>query len=224
MTITRRWSRSRSACSRPPREKAPPTPEGARPFPAVLAVVKCESRTQFIGLARYDLFLLDGEGSFDLNFFKAAIGLWCQLAIILGIAVVCSTYLAGLLSWLYTKVFIILGLVLPFIRTLATNDQPQGGPFESLNRLAKGDNSSSALDETAIVNVSQSLDSAFRWGLGRVLNAIPDLQKFGWTDYVAEGFSIRPEFLLMHLLLVAGYLIPWCLIGYYLLKSREVAA
>ena len=41
---------------------------------------------------------------------------------------------------------------------------------------------------------------------------------------MAEGFCIRPEFMVMNLLFMVAYLLPWFLIGYYLLKTREVAA
>src|SRR5262249_22592743 len=58
----------------------------ARP-PALRMRVTCDSATQYVGMARYDLYvrLDDASGSekwlFSLNFFKASFGLWLRLAL-----------------------------------------------------------------------------------------------------------------------------------------------
>jgi hypothetical protein len=41
---------------------------------------------------------------------------------------------------------------------------------------------------------------------------------------VAEGFDISWVHLALNLLLLAAYLLPWFVLAYYLMKSREVAA
>jgi hypothetical protein len=53
---------------------------------------------------------------------------------------------------------------------------------------------------------------------------VPDIDRFVWANYVSEGFSIRPELMAVNILFLIGYLLPWFLIGYYLLKTREIAA
>ena len=45
-----------------------------------------------------------------------------------------------------------------------------------------------------------------------------------WTNYLKEGFNINTEYLVMNLLVLAGYLLPWALLSYYLIRNREVAA
>src|SRR5207245_1272294 len=71
--------------------------------------VQCISRTQFLGMAKYDLyFRLDDPDSradswmFGLNFFKGAGGLWLRLCLVIGVAVALSTYLTGVISFLTT--------------------------------------------------------------------------------------------------------------------------
>src|SRR5262249_45606785 len=69
-----------------------------RKVPLTIRVV-CDSPTQYVGMARYDLYgRLDEPGRgeqwlFMLNFFKGAFGLWLLLALVIGLAVVLSTYL-----------------------------------------------------------------------------------------------------------------------------------
>lgn len=53
---------------------------------------------------------------------------------------------------------------------------------------------------------------------------IPDVTAYDWTDFVAEGFNVNAEYLVVNLLSTAGYLLPWFVLGYYLMKSREVAS
>jgi hypothetical protein len=46
-----------------------------------------------------------------------------------------------------------------------------------------------------------------------------------WTDFVAEGFNIGGmNMVLLHLIVLLGYLLPCALVAYYLMKWREVAA
>ena len=53
---------------------------------------------------------------------------------------------------------------------------------------------------------------------------LPDVDRYDLTGYVADGFNIPMGQLAMNLLLLAGYLLPWAVLAYYLLKWREVAS
>ena len=63
--------------------------------------------------------------------------------------------------------------------------------------------------------------------LRRILNLLPDLSRFDLTDYVAQGFDIsiffREDSLALRTLLLVGYLLPWAVLAFYLIRSREVA-
>ena len=41
---------------------------------------------------------------------------------------------------------------------------------------------------------------------------------------MSEGFNVNTEYLVVNLLVTFGYLLPWAVLAYYLMKSREVAA
>ena len=159
-------------------------------------MVKCETPSQFIGAARYDLYFLESEGNFSLNYFKGSVGLWFRLVIALAIAVACSTYLAGVLSFLTAMFLFIGGFFLDFIHELARGMNIGGGPLESLARLINNSTATVELDQTPTVQAIQMFDAVCRWVFRRVINVIPDVDRYGMTEYVAQGFSIGPEFLL----------------------------
>ena len=58
----------------------------------------------------------------------------------------------------------------------------------------------------------------------RLLNVIPDVDRFNWSNYVADGFNIDGSDMLLSFLLLVGYLAPWAVAAYYLMKSREIAS
>jgi hypothetical protein len=193
--------------------------------PALLQVrLKCESLSQFIGVAPYDLYFLEAPGTFWANFFKAEIGLWCRLVIVIGIAVAASTYFAGVISFLLALSLFLGGYFLDFIRSLASGTNIGGGPFESFNRLVKGQTTGAELDKTPTTQIALFGDDAFRWMIRRIVNIIPDTEQFTWSNYLAQGFSVPLDFIALNLVILAAYLLPWALLAYYLMRSREVAA
>jgi hypothetical protein len=215
----------KAAEGNPPDEQA--VVEGAevvRPRPRLRILVKCESPTQFIGVARYDLYLLAAEGSFAVNFFKGAVGLWFRVLLVIGLALACSTYLTGVISFLLALLLLGAGLFRDFIRDLAGGLSPGGGPVESFTRLVRNDPGAVPLDPTPTAQVAMFSDNIFRWFLRRFLNVVPDVERFDWTAFVAEGFNIPAADLFMNLVLLVGYLLPWAMLAYYLLRTREIAS
>jgi hypothetical protein len=207
------------------RAAAKEMPAGTDPnAPRMQVVVKCESRTQFLGVAKRDLYLLAGDQPFALNFLKGVFGLWLRLVMVIVIAVACSTYLSGVVSWLAVMFLYATGLFQEFIEKLAAGTSVGGGPFESALRLAQNQNLTVPLSESAGKSVVEFSDAVFRFVLRRVLNVLPDVDKFNWSGYVAEGFNVPGAEILLSTLILVGYLLPWGVLAYYLMKSREVAA
>jgi len=188
-------------------------------------IVKCDSSSQYLGMAKYDFYILDDERPFWLNFFKGAAGLWLRLCIVVGLAVALSTYLSGVIAWLTTMFIYIAGLMQDEIRKIAENQSVGGGPMEAALRLATRENIASPLDNTPGRNLAVTTDVAYRWVLRQFLDILPDVDRLDWTDRVAEGFNISTTgTLLLSTLMVAAYLLPWAIVAYYLIKSREIAA
>lgn len=194
-----------------------------RPAPRLSVYVKCESGGQLLGMAEPDLYLLEAVQPFSVNFVKGMVGLWCRLCIVVGLAVACSTYLSGVLSLLVTAAVYLLGYASDHLTDLALNRNVGGGPFETISRLVKAETPTAQLSDTSGTKVILAFDKGFAWLVRRIQNIIPDVESFTWTDFVSEGFNVNTEYLLVNVLVLIGYLLPWGVLAYYLMKSREVA-
>ena len=192
--------------------------------PPLRVLVRCDSKTQYLGVAKHDLYLLDANRGFEQNFFKGAVGLWYRLCLVIGVAVTCSTYLSGVISFLATMFLYVAGLIADFIRTVAEGKAMGGGPLEAFFRLSRREHPSLPLDQSPILAVIQNTDKVFEWLLAKFLNLIPQVSVFDLTDMVAEGFDISGSGLLMNGLVLAGYLLPCLILAFYLMRAREVAA
>ena len=156
--------------------------------------VKCESPGQLLGMAEPDLYLLEYEQPFALNYVKGMVGLWCWLCIVIGLAVACSTYLSGVLSLLATGVIFIFGFFPDHLNDVATNRNVGGGPFESMSRLLKAEQPTTPLADTAGTKAPDPLRP--RRGLGRSggsQNVIPDVESFNWTTSCPRGSTSTPS-------------------------------
>ena len=140
------------------------------------------------------------------------------------VAVACSTYLSGVLAFLVALCVFVSGFFLKFIYDTANGANAGGGPLESLARLIKNSVATAELDGTPTVRAAQFGDLLFRWVLRRLMNILPDVQNYGMSEYVAQGFNIGLDFLLLNLVMLVGYVLPWLVVAYYLMKAREIAA
>ncbi len=204
---------------------APQTdPATGKPLPMFTAYVKCESEGQLLGAAEPDLYLLQNEMPYALNFLKSSIGLWCRLCMVIGIAVACSTYLSGVLTLLATSFVYIVGFFTDFLSELATGRSAGGGPFQSMAQLVKAEQPTAPLSASASTKALLFGDKGTAWGARRFQNLVPDVDSFSWGHFVSEGFNVNTEYLVLNLIVTFGYLLPWAILAYYLMKSREVAA
>ena len=204
-------------------------PEKTRMREALVQVrIRCDSPSQFVGVADLDLYFMESEGrsnfAYVVNVFKAGIGRWARLAIVIGLAVSASTYLAGVVSFLLAMFLFIGGYFLEFINMLSVGLNIGGGPFESFTRLVKGTTGMGELEKTPTIQAALLGDDMFRWVLRRVVSVIPDTERFDWAGYLEQGFSIGTEYILVNLVFLVGYMLPWAVVSYYLMRSREIAA
>ncbi len=200
-------------------------PGGNPDLPALSVFVKCQTGGQMLGVAEGDLYLLEGQRRFVENYFKTSFGLWCRLCILVGIAIVLSTYLAGVITLLGTVVDYACGFSSEHIADTASGHSFAGGPFKAMNSLLKAEQPTAQADAGSTVDFLTRLgDGLFSWVLRRVVNLIPDIDSYSWTKYLAEGFSVPLECMAMNLLTTVGYLLPWFVLSFYLIRSREIAA
>ncbi len=200
-------------------------PGGDAGLPAISIAIKCQTGGQMLGVAEGDLYLLEGERKFAENYFKTSFGLWCRLCILVGIAIVLSTYLAGVIALLGAAVTFFCGYFGDHIADMATGNSSAGGPFRAVNSLLKAEQPTAQADPgNSLAKLTDGGDLFFSWMVRRFINVVPDLDSYSWTGYLSEGFSVPLECLAMNLLTTVGYLLPWFVLSFYLMRSREVAA
>jgi hypothetical protein len=100
-----------------------------------------------------------------------------------------------------------------------------GGPAEAFLRVTTGKVMAAELERGPATSVLRGADVVFSWGLRRLLNLIPDVNRFDLYTYVANGFDIPVWNVLIidNLIPLIGYMLPWAILAYYLMKYREIA-
>jgi len=83
---------------------------------------------------------------------------------------------------------------------------------------------SATMPETTMAKSAQVSDIGFRWFIRRILDVIPDVERFDMFDSVGEGFNIGGTQMIVGFVLLSGYLLPWFILAYYLIKWREIAS
>jgi hypothetical protein len=208
-------------------DELPPQQRAQTPVMQVLVSIDRDraSSAQMLGVARHDFYLLAAENSFYLNFMKGVVGMWCCVMVVLGVAVALSTYLSGVITLVTTLFLFIAGAYMPSIMQIVDGQSFGGGPTESMYRLIGRIQPSMPLDESAATSLVKVTDDAFRFGLARFLNLLPDVQRYDLQPYVANGFDIPAFDVLVvdNLLALIAYLIPWAILAYYLIHFREIA-
>ncbi|HJT77244.1 MAG TPA: ABC transporter permease [Gemmataceae bacterium] len=198
--------------------------------PSLKVRVRCISRTQFLGMAKYDLYLMDqqlpqraNEVRFYVNFFKGTVGIWFWMCLVTGVAVACSTYLSGVIAWLCVGVLFLLGMIREFVEKVAQGLNDGGGPAEALLRLFERKVVAAQLEKTDLTQVATGSDELYRWVMRWFLNAVPDVTLFDFGNLVGSGFDVSLWHLAFTVLYLGAYLLPWAVLAYYLIKSREIA-
>lgn len=189
----------------------------------VQVLLKCVPRGQFFGVAQADLYVLKAEANYFLNFVRAQLGVWLQMVLICSFGVMWSTFLNGAVAMLATVATLVGGFFCPFLEEVALNKIEGGGPIEALYRLGTQANIITDLDAGAATNVIKGADVVFRAPLFITSRLLPNLGGFDNTQYVARGFHVPTDLLLIQLGSAIGFFLPVFVLGFLFLKLREVA-
>lgn len=193
-------------------------------------VIRCSDPGQYIGLTQGDVYLRPRESTFGWNMTKAYFSIWLQMLMVIAFGVMFSTILSGPVAMIATFVLVLLGFSAESVYdTRYYIDRGQamgGGPIESLIRTFRQDSMTVELDIQSLpLKIIQGIDSVAVYTLDAVVTSLPNLPKMlGTAEYVASGFDIFDALLLRHTVTTFGYLILACFIGYFFLKTREIAA
>jgi hypothetical protein len=185
--------------------------------------LRCLEPAQYFGAAQPDLYIRAGDASFELNFVKAYLGIWMQMVLMIAFGVMFSTFLSGPVALTATLGALVGGLFNDFMSQLAHHLVVGGGPFEALVRILKQQNVVSELDPGLGTTVVKMLDKAAEYFLQLMASILPSFGDFSYSGFVAHGYNVDFNMLLVHLLTTLAFLVPLFIAGFFFFKTREIA-
>jgi hypothetical protein len=195
--------------------------------------VLCLPTQQYIGAAGPDLFVRLPDKPFVVSYAKGLLGIGLLTLMIVVIGVCASTFVKGPVATMTTFFIVLVGATgRAFLDTIVDAKWVGGGAFESIYRIFAHLNPQTELPSTLPFKVMQLVDGAGVGFLRSVRYLFPDFKFFDLTPYVAYGFDVpwtnpvppNSGALLPSLIITAGYLLPWIVLGYFSLRLRELEA
>lgn len=189
-------------------------------------VVRCLDAGQYLGMAQADLYLMPGESTFGWNMFKGFFGIWMQMVLIICLGVMFSTFLSGPVAMVATATCLVVGMFGGIAAEIARGEMPGGGPIESIIRmpLQTGAMVDFDLGNAYLEKVIKAIDWGIMNTLALMFEALPAFSSFNTSDFVANGFDVFGGLVGRHLTMTICYFVMTCMVGYFFLKTREMAA
>lgn len=186
-------------------------------------VVRCEESGQYFGFAKPDCYIRLPDGSPGFNFVKVYLSIWVQMVIVIAIGVSASALLSGPVAMLLTVAFILLGFFRTFFVGVATGTEYGGGPVESLVRLLTQQNVMSPLKAGGAEPVVQGIDFGLQGLMLSIAQVLPDFSAFSTVNFAAYGYDVPIDRVSQDLTTCLAYIVGLAIVGYFLLRTREVA-
>lgn len=185
----------------------------------------CLTSSQFLGVARPDLFIRLPDRSFLASYAKGVLGIGIMMVMVVVLGVISSCFLKGPVATLLTFFVLLIGRVgRAFLDYMTTDPTYRGGSvFESVYRIGRHLNPDSDLSVSMGTQLMRGLDALIMAILSAIRYVFPDFATFNMIDFVANGYDVPwRDSILPSVFLMVGYIIPWILIGQFSLKLREL--
>lgn len=193
--------------------------------------IQCVEPGQYFGVAKNTVYILEDNRSFLMNYIKCYIGIWFQVVLVITFGLVFSTFLNGPVALLGSFLALGYGSIAEAVRGLARNvifgektGWYGGGPAEAMVRLFQQKNIMTELGDYGWVKIIQSIDMAFAFMIYAFVNMLPDYSMFDTMGFVVDGYNIPLAVVLQQLITVIGFLVALVGVGYFFLKSKEIAS
>jgi hypothetical protein len=187
-------------------------------------LVQCLERGQYFGFAQADCYVRRPDGAPAASYAKVVASIWVQAIIVIAVGVTISTIVSGPVAMLFTAGFIILGFWRADFVNIASGTSYGGGPAESLYRIATQMNVMVQLPDGILPAVVTAFDDWFAepimWAVAQTL---PDFSAFSTVEYAAEGYNVPWNRVFQDATVCLGYVVGLSILGYFLLRTREVA-
>jgi hypothetical protein len=196
-------------------------------------VIRCIDPLQYVGVARASIYFHAGDTSFGWNYFRGFLAVWAQMLSIIALTIALSTFLKGpvvLIGSLGLVVFGYSGRFIAFVAESVLGDDPTqnvwgGGPIEALYRIVTQMNLQHPLPVGMGTNIIQFIDSQILLpGLQSLSYAVPRFEQFNLSNYLAYGYTIDNQVLLINLAVALSFTVGVTVLGYFCFKAREIAA
>ncbi len=186
--------------------------------------LQCLDSQQYFGAAEPDLYLRAADAPVFANFLKGYLGVWQQMVILISFGVLFSAFLSGPVAMASTFGILIAGFSKTFFVEIAHLEALGGGPIESFNRLVTHENMMSDLSNTFSTHLIKAFDSVSGVFLSVIGLALPSFSDYNfYADCVANGYDVPWNAVAVHMTTTAAFAIPLFMVGYAILKNREVA-
>lgn len=185
--------------------------------------VRCMDNAQYLGMARASVYFRLTDRPYWLNFIRGYCGIWMQMMIVICLGVAFSTFLSSPVTMLGTLCAIIFGFFSESIQKLTLPDVEGGGPVESLYRLIIQKNQSEELPRSFSVDVMEQFDKFFMSMVSAVTQIVPDFSRLDFSDFLTYGYFVDNDRLAVAFLISMAFCAGLTLMGYFCLKTRELA-
>ncbi len=190
--------------------------------------IRCDDPVQYFGMAQADLYIEAPPASVPWNFTKAYVGIWLQMVIVVCLGVMFSTFLSSPVAILATMSSVVLGFFNFFVSDMWSGKAFGGGPIEALIRLVTQSNLTSPLELSGgnvTVGLIQFVDKMLLAVMQAAASVLPDFGGLGRAaEYVAYNFNYYDQLLARQCLATLIYVTAITIVGYFFLKTREIAA
>ena len=186
-------------------------------------VLKCRDWNQYLGVAQGEVYFRSRDQVYWLNFLKGYLGIWCQMMIIISLGVAFSTFLNTPITMLGTLVLIIVGFFREFIQEMMAPTHIGGGPIESLIRVVTQQNMVYEQDTNWFTTLVTQVDKGLVGLLNGLTYLAPDFSRLNFAEMLTQGFAIKDYNVSIALTLTFVFCLGLTTLGYFALKTREIA-
>jgi hypothetical protein len=183
--------------------------------------LQCFDAGQYFGVAEGDMYLRAADNWFLSNFVKSYVSMWMQMVLMICFGVTFSSFLSGAVAMLANILVLVIGYFAQEISDLVNKVTVGGGPLESLIRILT--------HRTAVLDYEGPefilwIDSVFLWFIDKAVLMLPRFGDFNTSRFVADGFDIYNDLLAQHLAVTLAFCLVLTIVGYFFLRTREIAA
>ena len=135
-----------------------------------------------------------------------------------------STFVSGPVAMIATVSTVILGYFGDWLSNLAYDPDLGGGPLESLIRTVLQSSIAAPFENTFANNLIKGFDQTALYVLRLLCEVLPNYSNFDTSERIAYGFNVDLDLLARHFSLALVYIAGTTIIGYFFLKTREIAS